>query len=78
MIYIDNTMPIEYTIHKGKLVLLKRPDLHYYTQNFTQTWWNQYTGKFAQKAAGGRHLCQFQNWRKNAIYGKIVEAKRPL
>lgn len=53
MIYIDNTMPIEYTIHKGKLVLLKRPDLHYYTQNFTQTWWNQYTGKFAQKAAEG-------------------------
>lgn len=53
MIYIGGEMPLEYTIHKGRLVVMKRPDLHYYTQNFEQTWWNQYSGKFAQKASEG-------------------------
>ncbi|MEJ8546969.1 hypothetical protein [Brevibacillus borstelensis] len=53
MIWIGDEIPVEYTVHKGKLVVMKRPDLYYYTQNFTQTWWNQYSGQFAQRAAEG-------------------------
>ncbi|BAH42898.1 hypothetical protein BBR47_19210 [Brevibacillus brevis NBRC 100599] len=39
-------MPLEYTVKNGKLVIFQRPDMYYYTQNWTQTWMNEVTGVF--------------------------------
>ncbi|MFZ3590225.1 hypothetical protein ACOI1C_13375 [Bacillus sp. DJP31] len=46
-------IPLEYAIINGELIILKRPDLHYYTQNATQSWFNMVTGYSAKTMANG-------------------------
>lgn len=46
-------VPIEYVVRNGQFVVFERPDLYYYQQNASVTWFDEVTGKVAQLGVEG-------------------------